>query len=73
MGFHRQGQPAALDRAGLTAVVARFVAEELDLLTCTPADPFGVDNSCPFSPSGHDYIAACGDVVCCHCGKVVWS
>lgn len=43
------------------------------LLTCTPVDPFGIDNACPFNPTGHDFIAACGDVVCCHCGKVVWS
>ena len=43
------------------------------LLTCTPADPFAIDNQCPNSASGHDFIAACGDVVCCHCGKVVWS
>jgi hypothetical protein len=43
------------------------------LPTCTPADPFGIDNACPFNPTGHDFIAACGDVVCCHCSKVVWS
>lgn len=72
MGFHRIPQPAALDRAGLTALVARFVAEELAFLTRT-ADPFGLDNACPFNPTGHDFIASCGDVVCCRCGKVVWQ
>jgi len=42
------------------------------LLICTPTDPFGIDNDC-LNPAGHDFIAACGDVVCCHCAKVVWS
>jgi hypothetical protein len=71
MGFHRQGQPAALDRAGLTAVVIRFLAEEIAFASRT-SDPFGIDHDC-LNPAGHDFISACGDVVCCHCGKVVWS
>lgn len=71
MGFLRQGQPQTLDRASLTAVVTRFVAEELAFITRT-ADPFSIDHDC-LNPAGHDFIAACGDVACCHCAKVVWS
>lgn len=71
MGFHRQGQPAALDRAGLTAVVTRLMAEELAFIIRT-ADPFGIDHDC-LNPAGHDFIASCGDVACRHCAKVVWQ
>jgi hypothetical protein len=71
MGFHRQGMPASLDRAAVTAVVTRFVAEELAFLTRT-ADPFLVDHDC-LNPAGHKFEGCCGDVVCVHCGKVAWS
>lgn len=71
MGFLRQGQPQALDRKGVTAVVTRLLAEEIAYLTRT-ADPFRIEHDC-LNPGGHDFIGACGDVVCCHCGKVVWS
>jgi hypothetical protein len=43
------------------------------LLTCTPVDPFGIDNRCPNNQTGHRFIGSCGDVVCVHCTKVVWS
>jgi hypothetical protein len=49
-----------------------FLLDPVPLPTCTPADPFGIDHDCR-NPTGHDFIAACGDVVCCHCSKVVWS
>jgi hypothetical protein len=45
---------------------------DVALPTCTPADPFGIDHDC-INPAGHDFIAACGDVACCHCAKVVWQ
>lgn len=64
-GFHRQVQPAAFDRATVTAIVTRLVAEE------TP-DPFLIDNDC-LNPAGHHFIASCGDVACVHCAKVAWS
>jgi hypothetical protein len=71
MGFHRIPQPASLDRAGLTAIVTRFLAEEIAFARRN-SDPFEIEYDCR-NPAGHDFIAACGDVVCCHCGKVVWS
>lgn len=71
MGFHRIPPPTALDRAELTAVVTRLMAEEAAFARRS-ADPFAIDHDC-LNPAGHDFIAACGDVVCCHCGKVVWS
>jgi hypothetical protein len=42
------------------------------LLTCTPVDPFGVDHDC-LNPAGHDPIATCREIVCCHCAKVFWQ
>ena len=72
MGFHRQSQAAALDRAGIAATVSAFVAEEVAFANRT-SDPFWVDDPCPFNPTGHQFIGSCGDVACCHCAKVVWS
>lgn len=72
MGFHRQGQPASLDRAGLTAIVTNFVAEETVGFARRTADPFLIDHDC-LNPAGHHFIGACGDVVCVHCSKVAWS
>lgn len=70
MGFHRRGQPASLDRAGVKGAIIRFVAEELTFPTHT-ADPFGIDHDC-INPAGHDFRAACGDVVCVHCARIAW-
>lgn len=71
MGFLRQGQPVALDRAGLTAVVTRLLAEEIAFISRT-ADPFGIDHDC-LNPAGHDPIASCSEIACCHCSKVFWQ
>lgn len=48
-------------------------AEIARLLTCTPADPFNIDNQCPNNETGHKIIGSCGDVVCVHCTMVVCS
>ena len=61
------------ERTTLRGTHDAIEAELSRLLTCTPVDPFNIDNACPFNPSGHDFISACGDVVYCHCSKVVWS
>lgn len=71
MGFHRQIQPASLDRAGVVAILRPFVAEEIAFIERT-FDPFGIDDPCPFNPGGHRFTGSCGDVVCVHCSKVVW-
>jgi hypothetical protein len=68
MGFHRHGQPAALDRAAVSAVITRLVAQELAFEART-ADPFLLAHDC-LNPAGHDFIAACGEVVCCHCARL---
>lgn len=70
MGFHRQIQPASLDRRGGTVIVTRFVADEVAFARRT-VDPFGVAHNC-LNPKGHEPIACCGEVVCCHCGQVFW-
>ena len=71
MGFYRQGQPSALDRAGVCAVVTRILCDDLGF-EVRAADPFRIEHDCT-NTSGHHFIASCGDVVCCHCGKVVWQ
>lgn len=45
----------------------RYQAVPID----TIADPFNIDHDCR-NPTGHDFIASCGDVVCIHCSRVVW-
>lgn len=71
MGYLRQGQPAALDRAGLTTIVSRVVAEELETL---PVSSFrvGIVHGC-CNPKGHDFVADCGGIICLHCGSVAWQ
>jgi hypothetical protein len=68
MGYHRQGMPASLDRAAVTATVTRFVADEIAHLV-RMADPFLIDHDC-LNPAGHDFIPSCGGVVCPHCGRI---
>lgn len=67
MGFRRQGQPTALDRTALTAVVTLFLADEAPL--APTADP------CPLDPAGgpHVYTACCGNVACAYCSKIAWG
>lgn len=72
MGFHRKPMVAALDRAGIAAEATRMFAEELAFAS-RPHDPFGVDDPCPLNSSGHQFTGSCGDVVCVHCAKIVWS
>lgn len=71
MGFQRQIQPAALDRAELATIVTPIVAEELAFACRTAVDPFGIAHDC-LNPAGHEFIASCGEVVCCHCAVIAW-
>lgn len=50
----------------------RHADERAEMLTCTPVDPFGIDDRCA-SATGHYPIASCGAVVCVHCSKVFWQ
>jgi len=68
MGFHRTQQPIGLNRAEVTALVARAV----EITTWICADPFGTD-PCPGSPDGHYPIWDHRTLVCPHCAKVLWS
>ena len=68
MGFHRTLQPRPLDRAAMTEVIARIVAEEVAFVVRT-SDPFGVDHDC-LNPAGHDFIASCSEIACRHCGRL---
>jgi hypothetical protein len=67
MGYYRIPQPTPLDRAAVTRFLAQEIAFEMRV-----DDPFGVDSDC-LSPAGHVFTGSCGDVVCVHCGKVVWQ
>jgi len=79
-GFHRSQQPSSLDRLAVKSVVTRIVAdlsaeasaqaEELAFVRRT-ADPFGLVADC-LNPNGHDFIAACGEIVCQHCTRIAW-
>lgn len=71
MGFHRQGMPQALNRAELADIITRFVAEEVAFENRV-SDPFLIAHGCT-NPAGHDFIASCGAVVCCHCSVVAWQ
>lgn len=71
MGYHRQAQRAPLNRAELEHLLGDLLLAENAPLT--RADPFGIDDPCPFNPAGHQFIGSCGDVACVHCAKVVWS
>lgn len=62
-----------IERTTLKGSHNAIEAELARLLTCTPADPFNIDNACPFNATGHDPIATCRDIVCCHCAKVFWK
>lgn len=43
------------------------------LPTCTPVDPFGIDDPCPQNAGGpHYFIPSCGDLVCI-CGRIAWA
>lgn len=39
------------------------------VMTCTPADPFGIDHDCEHA-AGHQFESICGDVICIHCGRI---
>lgn len=72
-GFLRQQQPPSFNRAGVTAVITRLVAEEIAQMERN-ADPFGIADPCPHNAGGpHRFIGSCGDVVCVHCSKVASS
>lgn len=66
-GFNRTGQPQALDRAAVTAILA----EAVDVANGA-RDPFLIDHDC-LNPAGHRFIGSCGGVVCVHCAKVAWA
>lgn len=71
-GFLRTRMPPSLDRAAVSAAITRFVSEEMIAAATAAADPFLIDHDC-LNPAGHRFIGSCGDVVCVHCTKVVWS
>ncbi len=59
----------------LLEVYERTIEREIPiepLITCTPADPFGIDHDC-VNPSGHRFVADCSEVICLHCARIAWS
>lgn len=45
---------------------------EIAVATLASADPFDLDHDC-VNPSGHQPITSCGEVVCFHCARIIWS
>lgn len=72
-GFLRTRMPASHDRTAPKAAIVNFIGEREIAEVLRAADPFGIDDPCPFNPSGHRFIGSCGDVACVHCAKVAWS
>ncbi len=70
-GFLRGIQPRTCNRAEITAAVTSFIAVEIAQANAE-RDPFGIGHDC-LDPSGHDFTAACGEVVCIHCGRIAWG
>lgn len=58
---HAEGRPSVIHLA--TDEDARRIAAE--------QDPFGIELHCT-NPAGHQPIASCGEIVCCHCARVFW-
>lgn len=49
-------------------------AAQISIITCTPADPFLVDDPCPYNGGGPHYdIVVRPEIVCIHCARVVWQ
>ena len=70
MGFHRQPAAHVIEHAK-GAPVVRFIAEQEIATVLAEQDPFRIANDC-VDPAGHFPIAACGEVVCAHCGRIFW-
>ena len=41
-------------------------------IACFKADPFELDHDC-INPAGHQPVPSCGEVVCFHCARIIWS
>lgn len=46
--------------------------EEIAAAALASADPFELDHDC-INPAGHQPITSCGEVVCFHCARIIWS
>ena len=47
-------------------------AEEIAAAALASADPFELDHDC-INPAGHQPVPSCGEVVCFHCARIIWS
>lgn len=71
MGFYRDRPIPKPERLVLGAIIIKEIEREELVEALFGADPFLIDHDC-LNPSGHDAIASCGEIVCCHCAKVFW-
>lgn len=46
--------------------------EEIAAAALASADPFELDHDC-INPAGHQPVPSCGEVVCFHCARIIWS
>lgn len=67
IGYARQGRPN-VKRGG---EVARIVTPAELATIMREQDPFGLELHCT-NAGGHQPIASCGEIVCCHCARVFW-
>ncbi|HYM31829.1 MAG TPA: hypothetical protein VEU47_11040 [Candidatus Cybelea sp.] len=69
MGFLRQRQPQAFNRAAAISFLNGLIAEELAFIRRGGA-PFAIEDGGCINPAGHYPIADCRQVVCCHCARI---
>ena len=46
--------------------------DEIAAAALASADPFELDHDC-INPAGHQPVPSCGEVVCFHCARIIWS
>lgn len=70
-------RPVCVNRIGMMEIIERTtvrepLAEEIAAAALASADPFEIDHDC-INPRGHQPIPSCGEVVCFHCARIIWT
>ena len=56
-------------------IIERTIIRETEKIAAAAlasADPFELDHDC-VNPGGHQPVPSCGEVVCSHCARIIWS
>jgi hypothetical protein len=70
MGYLRSPSAAVRSHAAGAPLVRLVTPADLAQVM-REQDPFGIALSCT-NPAGHQPIASCGEIVCCHCARIFW-